>query len=86
MNTTTFNNCKSLEEIDKFIDEKSAQLSFVFVNNYFDSKSFDMPVKTYLDDTFYWSFLPNYSKKANIYFKKNKLELSDSYFSSIKND
>ena len=53
------------------------------MNNYFDSVSYDKPVKNYLDDTFYWTLLPAYTKKTNIYLKKNKLELSDTYLSGI---
>ncbi|CDW82856.1 UNKNOWN [Stylonychia lemnae] len=85
-NTTTFNKCMPLEDIDKYITQKGAQLSFIFVNNYFDSTSYDQPIKSYLDDTFYWSFLPGYNKKTNIYFKRNKIQLSDSYLSGILPD
>ena len=56
-------------------------MSFIFVNNYFDSISFDAPIKNYLDDRFYWSFLPQFTKKTNVYIKQNKLLLSDSYLS-----
>eukprot|EP00347_Sterkiella_histriomuscorum_P021629 403333316 len=85
-NTTTFNSCKSNEEIVNYIKKTAAQLSFIFVNSYFDSTSYDVPIKSYLDDTFYWSFLPGYNKKTNVYFKRNKIELSDTYLSGILND
>lgn len=82
-NTTTYSKCKPKEEINRFIEEKQAQLSFIFVNNYFDSNSYEKPIKNYLDDTFYWTFLPNYNKLTNIYFKKNQIQLSDTYLSGI---
>lgn len=82
-NTTSFNECKPTEEIDEYIIKKQAQLSFIFVNSYFDSNSYDKPIKSYLDDTFYWTFLYNYNKLTNIYFKKNQVQLSDTYLSGL---
>lgn len=61
-------------------------MSFIFVNNYFDSTSYDEPIKSYLDDTFYWSFLPGYNKKTNIYFKRDVAQLSDTYLSGLLSD
>jgi hypothetical protein len=82
-NTTTYNKCKSHDEITQWINDNAVQMSFIFVNSYFDSASYDEPIKSYLDDTFYWTFLTGYTKKTNIYLKKNKLELSDTYLSGI---
>lgn len=71
-------NCKNASEIDKYLN--SLTLSVAFVNRYFDYDDFESPVKTYIDDSLFFTLEKDRVKKANLYVMKSEVELQDEYF------
>ena len=52
----------------------------MYYNNfYFDSDDYETPIKTYVDDRIWFTVMPKITKEADIYVRKNFLELQDSY-------
>jgi hypothetical protein len=50
------------------------------IDHYFDFNSFDNPIKSFMTQKYYYSFLKDYYKYAQIYIRENNLELMDSVF------
>jgi len=61
--------------IDKIIE--SANLNIIFINRYLDFTSYDEPIKSFLEDEFYYKFDANRRVVSNIYIKKNEAAFSD---------
>jgi hypothetical protein len=80
-NTIPDNNCANETEYDEWI--KRASVSFIYTNQYFDANDYVQPIKSYLDDRFYWPLLKGYNKLTNIFLKKQLVELRDNYLSYI---
>jgi len=52
-------------------------IDLVMINRYVDFNDYENPIKEFLDDTFYWVFVPSLKKLTNIYVKKNLVTLYD---------
>ena len=65
--------CKTDTEIDQIIDEFS--LGITLVNTYYDFDDYDEPVKTYLDDKYFYSTLSAYTKEVDVYIRENEVEV-----------
>ena len=72
------NHWKSDTEIDAAID--STFIQFAMINNYFDFDDFNQPIKSYLDDQFYYPLTSGLSKKTDMYIRQNTVEQKDSLF------
>jgi len=82
-NTTTKKNCKPSSDIDSYVLKHKVQLTSIILTSYFDFINYKKPIQDYLNDIFYWSFIPSYTKVAKINLKKNDLKLSDSLLSGF---
>ena len=72
------NTCKTTSQINNALND--AALAIAVVNSYFDFDDYNSPIKTYLDDQFYYYFLPGYEKETDVYIQQNSAEQLDSYF------
>ena len=72
------NACQSDSAINTALD--SSSLAIAMVNTYYDFDDYNSPVKTYLDDRFYYDFIGGYYKEADIYIQENSVEQKDSFF------
>jgi hypothetical protein len=43
-----------------------------------DFEDYDEVVKSYLDDSFSYRIMPDFTKEATVYARKNEVELEDS--------
>ena len=69
---------KSDAEIDKVIDSTYIQLAMI--NNYFDFDDFSKPIKSFLDDKFFYPLTSGFTKNAYMYIRQNTAEQKDSLF------
>lgn len=60
-------------------------MDIVVVNSYFDFDDYDKPVKTYLDDRFYYNLLQNYRLDTTTYLRNNQIETQDTFFAYTPN-
>ena len=72
------NVCKSDSIIDTELNK--ATLAIAAVNTYYDFEDYNSPIKTYLDDRFYYDFLGGYNKENTIYIQENTSEQKDAFF------
>ena len=72
------NVCKSDSVIDTELNK--ATLAIAAVNTYYDFEDYNSPIKTYLDDRFYYDFLAGYNKENTIYIQENTSEQKDAFF------
>ena len=72
------NVCKSSTDIDNALNK--ASLAMAVVNTYYDFDDYNTPVKTYFDDQFYYDFVAEYEKEADVYVSQSSVEQKDSYF------
>lgn len=61
--------CKTADEIKKAMDAADVKLGIS--NNYVDLQDYEMPVKNFIDDSFYWESIPGFRKKVDIELQKN---------------
>ena len=52
-------------------------MNLIFTNQYFDGKDYVHPIKSYLDDRFYFPLLAAYTKLTNIFVKNQQISLED---------
>ena len=52
----------------------------ILINTYYDFDNYTNPVKTYIDDKFYYNFVANYEKQTDIYIRQNSIEQKDTIF------
>ena len=69
---------KSDAEIDAAID--STNIVVIVVNSYFDFNDFVQPIKTFLDDQFYYNLISGFTKYVDLYIRQNTVERKDSIF------
>ena len=69
---------KNDTEIDKAIDSTYIQLAMI--NSYFDFDDYNKPIKSFLDDQFYYPLTSGFTKNANMYIRQNTAEQKDSLF------
>ena len=69
---------KSDAEINTAIDSTYIQLAMI--NNYFDFDDFNQPIKSFLDDQFFYPLTSGFTKNANMYIRQNTAEQKDSLF------
>ena len=69
---------KSDTEIDAAIDSTYIQLAMI--NSYFDFDYYNKPIKSFLDDQFYYHLTSGFTKNANMYIRQNTAEQKDSLF------
>ena len=72
------NTWKSDAEIDKAIDSTYIQLAMI--NSYFDFDDYNKPIKSFLDDQFFYPLTSGFTKNANMYIRQNTAEQKDSLF------
>ena len=60
--------CQTASDIDNALD--GLYLDMAVVNTYFDFEDFQKPVKTYLDDRFYYKFAVGFSKIYDVFIQK----------------
>jgi hypothetical protein len=77
-NSTYSGGWETPENIDEFIKYKEVDITMI--DHYFDFHSFDNPIKSYMTQRYYYSFLKDYYKYAQVYIRENNLELMDSVF------
>lgn len=58
-------NCKTTSQIDAGIQK--SEFNFVFLNKYFQTEDYVEPIKTYMDDSFYFKVIPKDMKTIDIY-------------------
>ena len=51
------------------------------MNTYFDFKDFEKPIKSFVDDTFFYPIQPAFCKQSFIYVRQSFTDLQDSFFS-----
>jgi len=51
----------------------------VFIDSYFDLKSFDKPIKTYLTQKYYYNLVGGYLEQSEFFIKENRIEVLDDY-------
>ncbi|CAI2363351.1 unnamed protein product [Moneuplotes crassus] len=76
--TTSTVGCESDANINDFI--KEIEIGIFVVSSYFDFEDYDSPIKTYLDDRFFYRLLPGYTKEYYVRIQKNSIETQDNYF------
>jgi hypothetical protein len=59
--------CKTDAEITTFLGKTT--IDMVLVNTFYDFDDYNDPMKSYLDDRFYFNLLPGYHKENLIYVK-----------------
>ena len=59
---------KSESVINTALD--TAALKVAMVNTYYDFDDYSNPIKTYLDDSYYYEFVSGYQKNADIYISR----------------
>ena len=74
---TGLQTCESEDAINSLIS--ASFLDMAVVNAYFDFEDYSNPIKTYIDDRFYYSLLTNFSKDYIVYVRENKAETLDDY-------
>lgn len=69
---------QTASDIEDAIDDLNVDLSIV--NSYFDFDDYNNPIHTYLDDRYSFDTISGLAKTANIYLRKNQVEVQDSFF------
>ncbi|CAI2385115.1 unnamed protein product [Moneuplotes crassus] len=71
--------CETDADINTYLAD--VQLGVYVVNSYFDFDEYDNdPVKTYIDDRFFYDALPGQVKTSFLNIQKNEVETQDNYF------
>ncbi|CDW85614.1 UNKNOWN [Stylonychia lemnae] len=70
--------CKSKEDIIAFLNTQ--RLSIIYINQYFDFKSFGQEINSYLDDSIYFDLEKDRLKQTNVFIQRNRIKLTDDYF------
>ena len=70
-------NCKSASEISTYM--KDTQLSLFYTNFYFDSNDFVKPIKSYIDDKYWFAIIPTMRLDADVFVRYNTLSLQDGF-------
>lgn len=60
------------------IDKTTVDMALI--NTYFDFEDYNDPIKTYIDDRFYYDMVSFAKKSHNVYIMKNKAEVQDGFF------
>ena len=69
--------CKTTEEINENI--LASYVDILFINSYFDFEDFETPIKTYMDDTYFYELEPGRMVKATLAVKHNIAETQDGF-------
>eukprot|EP00347_Sterkiella_histriomuscorum_P015758 403355792 len=69
--------CKTKEEIQNYFTLQ--RFWVLYVNSYFDFKSFGQEINYYLDDSLYYDLERDASKQTNIFIQRNLIKLQDDY-------
>ena len=70
-------NWKTSTEITNYI--ANTQLSLFYTNFYFDSNDYVKPIKTYVDDKYWFAVIPTIRQDADVFVRHNTLSLQDGY-------
>ncbi|CAI2373460.1 unnamed protein product [Moneuplotes crassus] len=73
--------CNTDEEINNII--QNTDLNIFQVNTYFDFDDYEQPIKTYLDDRFFFTLIPGFTKTNLIKIQKNEAEIQDDYLAYL---
>ncbi|CAI2374574.1 unnamed protein product [Moneuplotes crassus] len=77
-NATSSVTCFSSILINQQIEE--LEIGVYVVNSYFDFDDYNSPIKTYIDDRFFYYVVPDRTLTSNVYVQKNEIETQDNYF------
>ena len=74
--------CKSEAEINSYIDNLS--LSVIFSSAYYDFDDYNDPIKYYIDDQFFFTFMSGFTVRADFSVRENLVDQMDNVFSYQK--
>jgi hypothetical protein len=74
----TYSSCETQENIFHFV--RNNEIEVVYLDNYFDTRSFDTPIKSFITQKYSYGLLQYNSKFAKMLIRENKIELMDSVF------
>ncbi|CAI2372806.1 unnamed protein product [Moneuplotes crassus] len=77
-NATSSVTCLTTAQIDQKVQE--LEVGIYVVNSYFDFDDYNSPIKTYIDDRFFYYLVPGNTVTSNVYIQKNEIETQDNYF------
>jgi hypothetical protein len=63
--------CYNSSKIDSFF--RALSLSVAFVNQYFDYNDYEKPLKTFIDDSVFFTLEKDRVKKANLYMMRSEV-------------
>ncbi|TNV83870.1 hypothetical protein FGO68_gene6300 [Halteria grandinella] len=72
------NKCQNQTTIDKYFE--NLDISFAFINSYFDFTDYGKPVKQFIDDSLFFQLESKRQKRANLMVMKAETELEDQLF------
>ncbi|CAI2379631.1 unnamed protein product [Moneuplotes crassus] len=73
--------CNTDEEINNII--QNTDLNIYQGNIYFDFDDYEQPIETYLDDRFFFTLIPGFTKTNLIKIQKNEAEIQDDYLAYL---
>lgn len=59
--------CENIDEINRFFSEEGNEIQFIYTNTFLDPSDTENPIKTFIEDRFYFNIDIMHKKYANFF-------------------